>query len=555
MAANDYYNSHSHQQQQQQYQHEETPQPYDSPFDTQSQQHTIPPSYHSQAPSRQNSIPSRVGSTRPQELSPVSPFEAPFDDHVYPVPPGVPPHKHNPSTISEHDTQYYSQGGGGRQQDGMGYSGEDIPLRENPQVPAKDTSTDHVYDSNFNDPNFNDHVYDAGESGVPPHIKNQNNHRMSDAMAMRLVNKKKGIPFVTYTLTLIQVIVFIVEIVKNAQLTGSPIEIHPSFNPMIGPSPYVVINMGSRFTPCMHNMTGIPDLTAISWPCPNTTSSTDVECSISDLCGFGGVGATPDQWYRFILPMFLHAGIIHIGFNMLLQMTMGKEMEILIGPIRYFLVYISSGIFGFILGGNFAATGISSTGASGALFGLIALTLLDLLYKWQERVSPYKELAFIALDILISFVLGLLPGLDNFSHIGGFLMGLVLGLSILRSPNSLRMRTGQSDPPYAPVATKASQGDRGIISLFKNPSGFFKGRKPAWWAWLLLRVAALVFVFIVFILLLNNFYVYRKSCGWCKYLSCINVNNWCSLGNLELTNTTTKRSVLDSWDAVAKLYE
>ncbi|RAL58423.1 hypothetical protein DID88_005128 [Monilinia fructigena] len=256
---------------------------------------------------------------------------------------------------------------------------------------------------------------------------------MSDAMAMRLVNKKKGIPFVTYTLTLIQVIVFIVEIVKNAQLTGSPIEIHPSFNPMIGPSPYVVINMGSRFTPCMHNMTGIPDLTAISWPCPNTTSSTDVECSISDLCGFGGVGATPDQ----------------------------------------------CGIFGFILGGNFAATGISSTGASGALFGLIALTLLDLLYKWQERVSPYKELAFIALDIVISFVLGLLPGLDNFSHIGGFLMGLVLGLSILRSPNSLRMRTGQSDPPYAPVASKASQGDRGIISLFKNPSGFFKGRKPA----------------------------------------------------------------------------
>lgn len=291
---------------------------------------------------------------------------------------------------------------------------------------------------------------------------------------------------------------------------------------MIGPSPYVVINMGSRFTPCMHNMTGIPDLNAISWPCPNTTSSTSNECSISDLCGFGGVGATPDQWYRFILPMFLHAGIIHIGFNMLLQMTMGKEMEILIGPIRYFLVYTSSGIFGFILGGNFAATGISSTGASGALFGLIALTLLDLLYKWKERVSPWKELAFIMLDIVISFVLGLLPGLDNFSHIGGFLMGLVLGLSILRSPSSLRIRTGQSDPPYAPVATtKADQGDRGIVSLFKNPSGFFKGRKPAWWAWLLLRLAALVFVLIVFILLLNNFYIYRKTCGWCKYLSCI----------------------------------
>ena len=121
--------------------------------------------------------------------------------------------------------------------------------------------------------------------------------------------------------------------------------------------------------------------------------------------------------------MFLHAGLIHIGFNMLLQLTMARDMEISIGPIRFFLVYFSSGIFGFVLGGNFAAPGIASTGASGALFGIIALTLLDLLYNWQDRPKPWRDLAFIVLDVVISFVLGLLPGLDNFSHIGGFFMG------------------------------------------------------------------------------------------------------------------------------------
>ena len=43
-------------------------------------------------------------------------------------------------------------------------------------------------------------------------------------------------PWITYVLTLIQVTVFIYEIIKNAILTGSPIAIHPQFNPMIGHS-------------------------------------------------------------------------------------------------------------------------------------------------------------------------------------------------------------------------------------------------------------------------------------------------------------------------------
>jgi membrane associated rhomboid family serine protease len=46
---------------------------------------------------------------------------------------------------------------------------------------------------------------------------------------------------------------------------------------------------------------------------------------------------------------------------MLLQMTLGRDMEQTIGPLRFALVYFSSGIFGFVLGGNFAPDGIAST--------------------------------------------------------------------------------------------------------------------------------------------------------------------------------------------------
>ena len=332
--------------------------------------------------------------------------------------------------------------------------------------------------------------------------------------------------------------------------------IHPQFNPMIGPSTYVLINMGARFVPCMRTIPEVQNSTTpINWPCPNTTSSDPTDprnhCDLSALCGFSAQNSAvafdtqPNQWFRFIVPMFLHAGIVHIGFNMLLQFTMGREMELAIGSLRFALVYFSAGIFGFVLGGNFAATAIASTGASGCLFGILALTLLDLIYCWKERPSPIKDLMWILGDVLVSFVLGLLPGLDNFSHIGGFLMGLVLGICILHSPNPLRERIGLTPVPYSPMPTDPKRPTTAtadpLQNFAKQPVGFFKGRKPLWWAWWLLRVGALIGVLVSFVVLLNNFYKYRDTCSWCKYLSCLPINNWCSIGNLQLSNTTSSK--------------
>jgi len=236
----------------------------------------------------------------------------------------------------------------------------------------------------------------------------------------------------------------------------------------------------------------------------------------------GTQAAQPNQWFRFIVPIFLHGGLVHITFNLLLQLTLARDVEKIIGTLRFLIVYFSAGIFGFVFGGNFAPDGISSTGCSGALFGILAIVLLDILYTWRTRQSPVKDLLFLLLDFAIAFVIGLLPTLDNFSHIGGFLMGLVLGVCILRSPEALRERIGLDEPPYSAVDKEA--GFRGVA---KDPVGFFKGRKPLWWAWWLLRVGALVAVLIVFIVLVRNFYVYQHTCSWCKYLSCL-VSFYCS---------------------------
>ena len=404
---------------------------------------------------------------------------------------------------------------------------------------------------------------------------------------------KGKIPWVVYTLSLIQITVFVAEIIKNCKrfcpakttpahrllaiITGSPIMIHPQFNPMIGPSTYVQINMGARFVPCMRTTPGVQDSpNPPTWPCPNTTTSdpnsSSNHCDLETLCGFSGFSNEhPNQWFRFIIPMFLHAGLVHIAFNLLLQLTMGREMEKAIGSIRFAIVYFSSGIFGFVLGGNFAATAIASTGASGCLFGILALVLLDLIYGWNERRHPVKDLMWIIVDIVISFVLGLLPGLDNFSHIGGFLMGLASGICLLHSPNVLRQRMddgsrgkpiGRSSyrnvseaemslNPKAATLTPSGSAKKSrpttaipadVSAFAKQPVGFFKGRKPLWWAWWLFRLGALIACLVFFVVLLNNFYKYRDQCRWCKYLSCLPINNWCDIGNLQLSNATSNKT-------------
>lgn len=507
MAANEYY-------------HTSSPRPYNN-YEP-SVASTTPPTYTSQQ--------------HPPDRTEPSPFDTVFDDHAYPANSHA---RQTPDSMNSsqqnfaYDTRYH----GGAPGDVSPVGGDDIPLRQQNTKPLG-----FGLDSN-------DHVYDAPdpESGPPREAASNKRGMLRFGELGMLGSEKRRIPIIVYLLSLIQIVVFIVELVKGAQLTGSPIQTKPQFNPMIGPSQQVLINMGSRYVPCMKNVDGVQNYRApagvtengFGWPCPNTTSldpnNDSNKCSLSELCGFDGVpnpewdpdnglnqSPAPNQWFRFITPIFMHAGIIHIGFNLLLQLTMGTEIERSIGSIRFFLVYMSAGIFGFVMGGNYAAPGISSTGASGSLFGIIAITLLDLLYSWGERRNPGRELIFIIVEILISFALGLLPGLDNFSHIGGFIVGICLGVSVLHSPNALRRKIGE-DHFGGPSYSSVNGGITSVAfpSFHRNPVGFFKGRKPLWWGWWLVRAAFLILVIAVFIVLLQNFYSNQNNCSWCKYLSCL----------------------------------
>ncbi|TFK57033.1 rhomboid-domain-containing protein, partial [Heliocybe sulcata] len=325
----------------------------------------------------------------------------------------------------------------------------------------------------------------------------------------RIENKKRGIgrqryPFVVWTLTAIMVAVFIYELVVNARAQGTPISFKPVVNPMLGPSEYALINLGARFPPCMKSVQGLSTTTQI--PCLNDTANPpDRLCSVEDVCGFGGFhDQTPNQWFRFITPIFLHAGIIHILLNMLAQMTASAQIEREMGSGSFLILYMAAGIFGNVLGANFALVGAPSTGASGAIMGTIAVSFIDLFAHWKYHYRPVRRLVAMLVELVITVAIGYIPYVDNFAHLGGLLIGFLLGMT------------------FYPIISTTT-----------------KHRSIAW----ALRIAAIPLVVVLFVVLIRNFYTSDPyaACPGCRYLSCIptSSNNHCQGTGFSYANSTT----------------
>ncbi|KAK7207869.1 rhomboid family membrane protein [Myxozyma melibiosi] len=356
---------------------------------------------------------------------------------------------------------------------------------------------------------------------------------------MALVKKSKAWPWFLIFISFIQIVVFIAELIVMGKYTGKPIETKPEFNPMIGPSPYVQIHMGSRFAPCMHSISGITDDTSIKWPCPNATTSAD-KCSLSELCGMGGIDTDhPNQWWRFITPIFIHAGFLHIIMNMVLQVMLGFRTERELGHLKTAIIYLAAGINGFVLGGNFTPNGISSCGASGALFGFLAVQLVDLVLNWRAFEHPKSYLFRLLIDIVISFVMGLLPGIDNFAHIGGFMVGITLGIALLRSPLKIREMSGEDDGYYyAPTA------GRWYVRKYDSIRIVFKNKPAVWYLWVFIRLFMIVLTAIYMIVLIRNFKEGGGHCSWCKYLSCVPISNWCESGYISAASSSSSSKLM-----------
>ena len=144
---------------------------------------------------------------------------------------------------------------------------------------------------------------------------------------------------------------------------------------------------------------------------------------------FGESGRIPvflaGRWWTVLTAGWLHAGLLHIFFNIMWIRQLAPATSEMYGPSRMIIIYTIAGIVGFAastLAGAFVPIlgGAGFTvGASAAIFGLLGALIYYGRRTGSSAVSDQAKSWAIPLFI-IGFIM---PGVDNWAHLGGFVGG------------------------------------------------------------------------------------------------------------------------------------
>ena len=134
------------------------------------------------------------------------------------------------------------------------------------------------------------------------------------------------------------------------------------------------------------------------------------------------------QIYRLLTGTFLHANIIHLGFNCYALYVIGTQLESFLGKLKYLGVYLFSALTGSLLSMLFLGNG-ASIGASGAIFGLMG-SLVYFGYHYRVYLGTALKSQIIPL-IVINLLLGfMLNDVDIAAHIGGLIGGYLITMGL-----------------------------------------------------------------------------------------------------------------------------
>jgi rhomboid protease GluP len=130
-------------------------------------------------------------------------------------------------------------------------------------------------------------------------------------------------------------------------------------------------------------------------------------------------------WYwQLFTSMFVHANIVHLFGNMFFLLIFGLRAEEVFSIEEYVSIYFLSGLAGNLL--TLSATllfgyDIISVGASGAIFGIFGAFIIYVRRAIEQSIITALLYAFFL------FMINLSPDVNIFAHLGGLIIGLLIG--------------------------------------------------------------------------------------------------------------------------------
>ncbi|MFP4030661.1 MAG: rhomboid family intramembrane serine protease [Desulfococcaceae bacterium] len=149
--------------------------------------------------------------------------------------------------------------------------------------------------------------------------------------------------------------------------------------------------------------------------------------SSESLFFLGATGTIPiaqdGRWWTLVSAGFLHGSLLHIIFNMLAFRQLGALVIHTFGVYRMVTIYLVTGVLGFLA--SYLAGVAFTIGASASVCGLIGASL----YYGKSRGGSFGEAVFKQTSgwLVGLFLIGLMPGINNWGHGGGILAGILAG--------------------------------------------------------------------------------------------------------------------------------
>jgi len=145
------------------------------------------------------------------------------------------------------------------------------------------------------------------------------------------------------------------------------------------------------------------------------------------------IGLAQGEWWRIVTGGFLHAGLFHLGMNMLLLWLLGSQLEPLLGRARFAALYVAC-----LVAGSFGALVVTpsagTVGASGAVFGLMGAAVVAQrrsgIDVWRNGIG-----GLVLINLLLTFAV---PGIAIGAHVAGLVAGVIVGALVFALDGAVR---------------------------------------------------------------------------------------------------------------------